>query len=585
MNISDWRTGLEWIPLLVFLVLIFFWILIAALGGYKRTLYWGVGNLILYFLGCIFAVTLSDALAKSIINTFKISIEDFTQQELIDALKPFMGLIFYLICFLGGNLVLLLPLYFAVFKRVFKIGKYDVRTKAYAKRHNGDVKERKNLKWSIKKYSLVSRAIAVPSAFVLFYPMVATFTEIAIAGTTSYNQVQKNTNLKNIYNMTAWWNNVYPYCDDMLVNINALLSGLFLMSDSPTTGTAYIDNLVNNIQAPFDEISGLSDLDTITPEKITTILDTFKTVDDKATIEEYIDGITLSKDYGPIFDDVIDKFIEAQDALDKDTFNLIDPLVEGLKYGTTINAINTDNTIDSLPLTTNYEKLSLTERSYDFFLNIFKDLFFDKTTFTDDELTYDASCLLSLFIKISDENYTQSKDLSLGEVLDPDDVLAKINSFSSLFTTDAIAELEAANGSSDNPYIVPAQLLYDINSTQTTSNPDLNTKYLSANKYLYWSFYPILENPKIETTFSYSYKLNGDISHYLKANTIADSGGLGFTYIDSPATEGLTNGELIALTKTNPKTFNCTITVTDNTTKQSWNVTKYFQLEYLELKV
>lgn len=590
---SDWRTGLEFVPLIVLLLIIFMWVAVGAFGGYKRALYWGVGNIVLFLIGMIFAATLSKSLATSLVKWIKLDelVPDFTKDQWVQALTPYMGIIFYLFFLIFGNPIILTPLYYPLFKRIFKIGCYDPRTKAYAKRQaklkaKGKTekldKQKHTFKWSTKKYTIISRVIATPSAFLLSWPMFSSITELSMAATVTYDAAQKGYD-KGIYAMTNGFNDLFPYCDHLLINTDALISGLMFATGTNSEDETYITSLENAFTTPFNKLSDFP-IDKPTTDAINDVVSAFNnfSVTDASTVENYINSFTRSDDYRSLVQEIVNTQIESSGTVSKADWDTFSPFIGMILYGGNINTYDEPNQKFGLanvdPLN-NANRLNLTNTSYDFLQELFPKLMFDLETggwTNQDEINKAIDSVLSLFVKISDKSYTSAIE-HIGTVINPDTFVSSI-----LGGVDLSGE-----GTKASPYIIPLPLFY---KTSDGSKTAINNDYQEdpANPVsIYWSFYPVLTNERADPSFTWVYRFwdvddtsTFPISNYFAQTTNPSAGAIGFT-----PTETFVNSypEWTDVTGFSAQDFRCHIVLTDKDTGVEFLGLNdiYFRIKYV----
>ncbi len=540
---SDWRTALEFVPLIVFVFLFVFWSVVAIWGGYKRALIWGISNLILYFIALIFTVTLSDNLATFVVDKFNITIEQLTHDEMVYLVSSYMGIIFYIIFLVFGNLLIVLPLYEFLFKRIFKIGKFDPRTKAYAKRNEqSKTKKDQKFKWSNGKYVFFSRVIALPCSIILAYPSIATISNISMAATVTYSQVENNSYLSNIYWATNWWNNILPSKNNYFLNTDAILAALKLSGDMPDGTETYIDFIVNNFEDLFDNIASIfnEELDSITPKDLNSIIGTLEsfTLDPyEDEIVNYLNCIGRSDYIQSFLIDFVSKSVDPyENAITKSEFENVLPFIYAIKHHTTLSIKSDEGEstdLTSFQINVQLNKINISYEAYHTLVELSKSLFFDQSTYENDakQLETDASNLLSIFFNPIDiESTTSVTDIKSS--INYDLIFASYD----IPATDNFKKLcENANGSENNPYVIPADLFYSIDYINTSNIPTISNEYLT-NNLLSWSFYPIVSpvySQIDESTISVEIDSNNNIRTYLNVKQNTNELSVNFSSLES----------------------------------------------------
>jgi len=89
-------------------------------------------------LSFVIVQPLADLLGKLLATDGGVS-----QSQVATIAYPLAGVIEYAIFLVGGNLLILLPLYFGIFKRILHIGKYDIVKEANLSAVKADAKAKK----------------------------------------------------------------------------------------------------------------------------------------------------------------------------------------------------------------------------------------------------------------------------------------------------------------------------------------------------------------------------------------------------------------------------------------------------------
>ena len=157
MTIVDWRSGLEWVPILVFFLLIFIPVITGAFSGWKRSIFWGGGILVMYCIGWLLAAFLAGSMTidlyRNILNFLHIDISGLSDDLIVKAGIPFIRIFCFVLCTLVGTLIIVLPSYYTWGKRVLKIGKY-----AIPKEKRIELKNQATIKGISKKRNNVAKS-------------------------------------------------------------------------------------------------------------------------------------------------------------------------------------------------------------------------------------------------------------------------------------------------------------------------------------------------------------------------------------------------------------------------------------------
>ncbi|MCF0227782.1 MAG: hypothetical protein HUJ52_03100, partial [Malacoplasma sp.] len=359
---TDWRSGLSWVPIVVFSVLLLASFVVGLAGGYKRVLYWTGGNLALWLIAFIITAAGGDSIASSLAKLIKekvsaSEIQEMSNKELTDAVRMYLGLGIYILAAIVGNLLILLPMYFGGYVKWCKIGKYDPRSKKYDKYVAKVALKNKNkaerlkkaktkIKMSNKGYFWLSRGIAMPLSVVLGLPMVATATQLAFGGTVQTSSMLtasgKNKNLKGLYEFTSWiTDNIGKhYVDGLADNSSAIISGINLGINDD----ANLEDLFNKIKDCMDSVDDVGD--SLDEAKLESIEATFTNYavyanDHRSKFEPWLKDLSYSKKTLDIVRSLINSFIEPEEepAVTEENFSNIQVFIDGVLNGCWVNTV------------------------------------------------------------------------------------------------------------------------------------------------------------------------------------------------------------------------------------------------------
>ena len=361
----DWRNGLTWVPIIVFTLFLVISFVIGLAGGYKRALFWTGGNLILWLIAFIVTAAAGTAITNSIAQLIKDKvtaeqIQKLTVQEIADAIKIYVGLILYLVIALVGNLIIMLPLYFAGFVRWARIGKYDPHSKKYdalvakydTKKPLKAEKLRKrkhNLKMGSKAYFWLSRGVAIPASVVLAAPLTATMTQLAFGATVQTSKIytadSKESSLKGLFDFTNWiTSNIGKnYIGALGTNTSSIISGtnLALSKDANLQDVfSKITDCLNSVKEIGDDVSSETLNNDIKPN-FTDFSNYVKNSFEQ--LESWIADLSLSNDVMGAVEAILNAVLptrDEKDQIDAGQYENVRIFVNGVLTGGIINTLD-----------------------------------------------------------------------------------------------------------------------------------------------------------------------------------------------------------------------------------------------------
>ena len=456
----DWRNGLVWVPIVVFALLLLVSFVIGLAGGYKRALYWTGGNLVLWFIAFIIAVAAGGAISTSIAHLIKEkisaeAIQKLSDEDLIKATRMYLGLILYLLVALIGNLIILLPMYFAGYVKWTHIGKYDPRSKKYdkyvakvaTKNKEKATKLRsyqKNLKWSAKTYFWVSRGIAMPASVVLALPMISTMTQVAIGGTVEVSKINtkgsSDSMLKGLYDFTSWiTNNIgYTYVSNLGQNTSSILSGVNLGINDD----ANLQPVFNNIKACLESVQDIGD--TVSEADIKLIAEEFQTFgiyvnNHRELLEGWLADVGTNQTLTPIITSVLQTLIATSEGvLTFDKYANLQVFIDGILNGCEINTVeNTGGGEGKLKLgqynfdwyinpekQEEYGRLAVPQDAYDIIASVLEKVVISKDWIdAHPDAAMDAARAITALFFTNDTSGKDAEPLYLDIIIGPDQIL------------------------------------------------------------------------------------------------------------------------------------------------------------------
>ena len=290
---ADWRTGLDFIPLLTFFLLILIFFISGIFSGYKKALYYGIFNVIFFLIGWIITIELGDRIINWILSFFTIDQSVITNDEIVQLVKPFLGIILYFIFAFFGYLLIGLPLYHLIFAKLFRMGKYDKKSKKYleyCKKHN--IKPEIYTKKDYKKYRVLSRSFGGIFSLLLNVQNICITTELAYVGSTQSITIKSNKLQQSIFNLTNSFNNLFTgYTNNLYEDASSAIAALQLLQNDPDTGTPLYNCLFTPIQDLINGVTKYVNAPIFTLEQVTSIENLFNNF--QFSQEEKLTKITL----------------------------------------------------------------------------------------------------------------------------------------------------------------------------------------------------------------------------------------------------------------------------------------------------
>ncbi|MBQ0045336.1 MAG: hypothetical protein KBS35_00385 [Mycoplasma sp.] len=209
----------------LFIVLMIAFPLIGVFGGWKRAVYWGGGNFLFYVIGLLVWRFTSGG----IVNLIKPLLEKLTTEADFSKIAVTIAApIFFVLIFIVANLLLLIN-YYAWFKRVAKLKKYQ-KVKKTDKQGNVTKVKVQVQKNTSTKYKVINHVVGGVSMTALMLPSTFAFTQATMYATTSVTTRKNNAFASNVYNMLAKVNDKMSwlsyYTADSAKDYDALFAGL-----------------------------------------------------------------------------------------------------------------------------------------------------------------------------------------------------------------------------------------------------------------------------------------------------------------------------------------------------------------------
>lgn len=492
----EWRIGLEWVPLLVFSLLLIIPLLTGFFGGIKRSLYWGIGIFVFYCIGWILSACLTNNLPDgfyiNILNMFKIDSSMLTIDEIKIIIAPVVSIMFFFIAILSGIIILLIN-YYIWAKKVLKIGKYS------ANRSKSKGVSRKKM----SSGKIVCSHIFGGLTFgVAIFPVASCTTEICFAAT--YRNDVGNTAKLN--NFCQSFNSILSakYISGTYTNINSLLGAVNLLSLKDNEGNNLINTLFNKIK----EISSFQESGkemTITKQNVDNLknaidnfslfLNTKFTNTDKTYNEEissYINDIANSTYYTDVMIQILSKNMGSYN-ISLDRYRQIYKFLSLLQNKSGTNVYEDPSNIK---LTNywfkdwNWNKLSVNNNGFNLFQKIIAKICFDNS-FDENQINNAAALLTNMFCE--NNNHVKANEIiDIEPTVNYDGFMMEYFNFDE-YDPDWKEKIGGCNGTEEHPYILPAELFWKLSGTEVVKNYD----YLkSDNEYgLIWSTY-VKTNPE-----------------------------------------------------------------------------------------
>ena len=245
----DWRTAsLGLIPAIVLLVFVILLPVIGYFAGYKRALYWTLGNILFASLGWIIWVTSYEGILNGIFGMIPFDLGSWPITELYPIINAVVAPIWYLIWIIGGNLILLI-MWYALFKWLLRLSK---------KKKYENFKDKASLKAEssfIKRNQIISRASGAAIMFLGIAPIASSVANTASAFTVSNAQRQENGFVEGMYKFAGGLSKINftsMYYSDTTTHVDAILA----FANNPDIVTKLADTFAGE---DIPVIAGLKD--------------------------------------------------------------------------------------------------------------------------------------------------------------------------------------------------------------------------------------------------------------------------------------------------------------------------------------
>ena len=242
------------IPAILLLVFVIALPVVGYFAGYKRALYWSVGNMLFIFLGWAIWAGAGESICQGFVGMFGFS------EDAIADIMPIMvatvAPIWYIIFILIGNFVLLI-LWYSLFKWLLRLTKKQ-KTKHF--------KDKDSLKAEVsffKRNQILSRSLGGGIMFLSFLPIASTFTESFYAFTVSAQQREEDGFVNGMYKFAHGVSNInyIKYFTEPTTQVDAALT---VMEDGAqeaietafSSSTKTLNDISLGVENYFDFISG-----------------------------------------------------------------------------------------------------------------------------------------------------------------------------------------------------------------------------------------------------------------------------------------------------------------------------------------
>lgn len=241
----DIRLSYQWVPILVFVILLITPLIAGFFVGWKKSLYWGGGFLAFYALGWILTPVCKIPLAYSIVKTFHIEVPGVSGDDVANILANYSGLIMMIISLLIGWVFLSVFYWMFAKKKILKIG-----LKKNATNSEKVVEEVKQevTKPSLKKKILRGLMGSVIS-FTTTLPIVNSFNETAFSVFTNYDARNDAGFKSDLFHYIDSFNNVFGYNYTNLISetTDSIYSVVDLFQIKDSNGDVFLSRTFNNL--------------------------------------------------------------------------------------------------------------------------------------------------------------------------------------------------------------------------------------------------------------------------------------------------------------------------------------------------
>ena len=580
---ADWRTGLDFIPLLTFFLLIVIFFISGIFSGYKKALYYGIFNVIFFLIGWIITIELGDRIINWILSFFTIDQSIITNDEIVQLVKPFLGIILYFIFAFFGYLLIGLPLYQLIFAKLFRMGKYDKKSKKYleyCKKHN--IKPEIYTKKDYKKYRVLSRSFGGIFSLLLNVQNICITTELAYVGSTQSITIKSNKLQQSIFNLTNSFNNLFTgYTDNLYEDASSAIAALQLLQNDPDTGTPLYNCLFTPIQDLINGVTKYVNAPIFTLEQVTSIENLFNNFQfsQEEKLTKYLNDLVASDDYYDIYLSLLKKNITFDTKIKYDQFVAIQKIFHTFINGSMINisTSGTSYTINEYKVNpSNFKKLKVNEKVLNFISDLFIDMF-DSSSGTPEQIKMASKSLFGVFFDIEPP---KTLLYSVSPCVEFNKEVAQITSITDLFPSQK-NNFIFASGIEQNPYLIPLQLFYV--KDQQSGTISINDSIIPTNMYNWWSFFvqsSDFDYYLTDLTYTIDIDKSATLEQYISFkttnhdNTVLPS--FGVSHLSSPISLELYNS-----LATTPIKFKITVNATNSSSIEVASKDIYFQLAVL----
>ena len=601
MTIIDWRNGLEWVPILVFFLLIFVPVIIGAFSGWRRSIFWGSGILIMYCIGWILAAFLAGNLTSNVyvyvLGLFHINVTDLPEDLIVKVGIHFARICFFVLCTLLGTLIIVLPNYYIWGKRALKIGKYAIPKEKRAElKHQAETngvskrilyaeykKDSKNQNKLANGIGIGAHLAGLAILGVAFFPICTSTTELTYAATCRYTKDGSF-----VSNLSTFCENTNKslscnYIDNSYANLSCCIAFGQLVNLLDNDGNNLLFTSIQNLSIILNNIKNLiAENQKITVNTMSGIRLQFTAFSDfistpftgsdrtyADSISDYINEMANSTYYSNLFIQFLaNQFVHAN--VTSDQFLIISSFLRAIKNNTTINVF--ENNVDLKLIDYNFDgwlwnKLKVNSKGCQLFRSVVKTLIFNSSDFQPDQLE-SATNLITEFFAENTDGGTSIKPISsiddIAPLINYDKWLAINNSFQHF--EEAKEMLLAANGTLEHPYIIPADMFWYVISGSTTVQK--NNEFLPDERSLHWNLFPSFTS--IDADYNFSLTINQNVDNVSGLNIQTDNNKrlISFSHSDTIPSFDIFD---------NPQIFSFNITCTDSISQLTYSATKYFE--------
>ena len=284
-------------------------------------------------------------------------------------------------------------------------------------------------------------------------------------------------------------------------------------------------------------------------------------------ISDYINEMANSTYYTNLFVELIASQYDHANVT-WEQFEIINSFMNAIKNNTTINVFENNDNLQLTDYTFDgwlWNKLKVNSKGYEFLRRAVKALNFESSCFQPDQLESATNLMTNFFAENTDGDASIKPINSIDNIvplIDYDEWLANNNDFEN--QDQAREMLKNADGTSDNPYIIPTDMFWNITGSITVQK---NNEFIPDGKSLLWnllpSFTPIYASCDFSLTINQSV---GDVSG-LTIQTDNNKGLISFSHSNTTPPVDIFN---------NPQSFSFNISCTDSISQLTYSTTKYF---------